>query len=115
VLWSDKIVKIGPRPATFSLQPLKSDRLLASASPVPAWLVWRGSTFTTNDQSSPTPLIHHTMTMLRLIIIFGIAILIAPVAFSQEPPEVERLIKEIPKAVASFISRRVECNHWGGE
>ena len=55
------------------------------------------------------------MTNLRLAFIFGIAILIAPAAFSQEPPGVERLIKEMPKAVASFISRRVECNHWGGE
>lgn len=51
----------------------------------------------------------------RLAYIFGIAILIAPVAFSQEPAEVERLIKKMPKAVASYISRRVECNHWGGE
>ena len=55
------------------------------------------------------------MTNSQLAFIFGIAILIAPVAFSQEPPEVERLIKKMPKAVASYISRRMECNHWGGE
>ncbi len=44
-----------------------------------------------------------------------IAVFIAPVAFSQETADVEQLIKHMPKAVSSYISRRVECNHWGGE
>jgi hypothetical protein len=36
-------------------------------------------------------------------------------AFSEEPPEVTKLQKGMPPAVADLISRIVDCNHWQGE
>ena len=39
-----------------------------------------------------------------------------PLALSaQEPPEVTRLQKGMPPAVAELIARIVDCNHWQGE
>ncbi len=45
-------------------------------------------------------------------------ILCSPFCFANEVdelPEVKKLQRGMPEAVASFISRTVECQHWGGE
>jgi len=45
------------------------------------------------------------------------AVLVSTVSLlpAQDTPEVKKLIKGMPKDVASFVRRTDECNHWGGE
>lgn len=47
--------------------------------------------------------------------VFVAALFMGAHAYAEDPPEVRALMKGMPPDAASFISRAVECNHWGGE
>lgn len=55
---------------------------------------------------------------LLIRMVFGLVLLFSLNSFagdSEEFPEVVKLQKDMPHEVASWISRTVECMHWGGE
>lgn len=52
--------------------------------------------------------------MLKNIVVV-IMVLVCPLVFAAESPEIKALKKDMPQDVVIMIDRIIECNHWNGE
>ena len=55
------------------------------------------------------------ISLIRVVILYSLIVSSASLFADDDPKEVKAMKNGMPKEIALFISRLVECNHWGSE